>query len=196
VTSTQVESFGTLIATAGVLVAIVLVGGPSLARLLFRSRLEAVHDAAVDAILDGRLQPQRPVKAFVRAVDHAAEHARWMTLARAAAMVRALRDLGIGDPTQLVPALSYCELEPPERKLMHEFEERTYAAVRSYMIWGSPLGWVLAPFVFFGRFHPGKKFTKTDTTVPVVAREAMCADSGSYRRTERWVSGMGSYASR
>jgi hypothetical protein len=196
VTSTQVESFGTLIAAAGVLVGIVLVGGPSLARLLFRSRLEAVHDAAVDAILDGRLQPERSVKAVVQAVDHAAEHARWMTLARNAAMLRALNDLGIDRPTELFPALSYSGLQPSERKLMHDLEERTYAAVRSYMIWGSPLGWVLAPFILLMNFQPGKIFTKTNTGAPAVAREAMCVDSDTYRRAARWVSGTRSCASR
>jgi hypothetical protein len=192
----QVESFGTLIAVSAVLVVIVLVGGPALARLLFRSRLEVVHDIAVDAILDGDLQPEHPVKTFIEAVDHAAEHPRWLTLARGVAMLRALEDLGIEDPTKLAPQLSYRGLQPSERELMHELEQRTYAAFRSYMIWGSPLGWAVAPFIFLVKFHPGKRFTKTDKTVPAVAREVMSVDSDDYRRAARWICGAGSYASR
>lgn len=195
-TSTQIESFATLIAASGVVIILVLVGGPALARLLFSSRLEAIHDAAVDAVLDGQLQPEHPVTIFTEAVDHAAEHPRWLTLARSGAILRALKDLGVDDPTELVSQLSYSELEPHERKIMFALEQRTFAAFRSYLIWGSPLGWVVAPLMFLIHFHPGKKFTKTDRAVPAVAREAMCGDSGAYRKAARWASGSGSYANR
>jgi hypothetical protein len=196
VTSTQIESFVTLVVASGVVIVLVLVGGPALARLLFRFRLEAVHDAAVDAVLERRLRPERPVTIFTEDVDRAAEHPHWVTLARGGAMLRALKDLGVEDPTKLIPQLSYSELEPSERKIMHELEQRTFSAFRSYLIWGSPLGWALAPLVFLIHFHPGRKFTKTDQAVPAVARGAMCGDTGVYRKATRWASGSGSYASR
>jgi len=198
VTSTQIESFVTLIATSGAVIILVLVGGPTLARLLFRSRLEAVHDAAADAVFDGRLRPERPVKTFMAAVEHGAEHARWMTLARSGAILRALKDLGVDDPAELFPPLSYGELEPDERRIMHGLEQSTYAAFRSYMIWGSPLGWVLGPLMLVIHIHPGRRFTRTDQAVPVVAREAMCGGGGAYREASQWAGGLRrqSYAGR
>jgi hypothetical protein len=194
--SLQIESFATLIAALVVVVILVLVGGPALARLLFRSRLETVHDAAVDAVLDGRLRPERPVTVFTRAIEQAAGHPRWITLARTGAVLRALKDLGVEDPAELVPRTSYNELEPAERRIMHLLEERTFAAFRSYLIWGSPLGWAVTPLMLVINLHPGRKFTKTDPSVPAMAREAMCGDSGTYPKAARWASGSRSYVGR
>jgi len=192
VTGAQIESFVTLIAASAVVIILVFVGVPRLARLLFRHRMESIRDDGVNEILDGRLRREPPVDMFLETVDHAAEHARWVTFARSAAILLALKDLGVEDPSEVARAPSYCELESGERKIMHDLEERTYAAFRSYMIWGSPLGWAIAPVALIAsRLHPESKLAKTEDALPALARDAMSGDQGSHPKTARWAAGSG-----
>jgi hypothetical protein len=179
--------FWVLIATCTTIVALVLTGCPRLARLLFRHRLECIRDDGVDAVLDGRLRQSEPVRTFLRAMDLIATHARWVTLARGVALVSGLRDLG-ANPGAQAAACDCRGLPAGERQIMAELEARVEAAFRSYLIWGSPAGWVITPLVTLaGRVRPGGKIAKTEDALPVIAREAVRADPANYPKTARWV---------
>lgn len=184
----QIETFMTLVAAFGAVIVLVIRGAPALARLLFRHRLEAVHADAVDAILDGQLRLEPPVKAFMRIVEQGEEHARWMTLPRSLAVLRALYDLGVENPGALARRPSFCDLDQSERKIMHSLEDRLYAAFQSYMIWGTLLGWLFAPVMFTTRrWRRGGKRAQTDSSLPNVARDALYGDLSKYPKAARWA---------
>lgn len=103
-TSAQAQWFWALIVACAFVFALVLAGCPGLARLLFRHRLEGIRDDGVDAVLDGRLRRDDPVRTFLNVLELIAAHARWVTPARGVAMVSGLRDLGVDDPADLVSA--------------------------------------------------------------------------------------------
>ena len=187
-TSGQEESFWALIITVCVLLALVLVGGPSLARLLFRSKLEGIRDDGVDAVLDGRLRQEAPISAFLGVVDDMARHARWVTLARGVALVNGLRDLGVDDPGEIASKPRYDDLPCGERTIVRDLEIRVQAALRSYLIWGSPAGWAIAPLVVLAsHIRPGGKFARTEESLPVVAHEALHGDPAREWKTTRWA---------
>lgn len=188
-TSAQLGSLVTLVTASAVVIILVLFGTPRLARLLFRHRLESIRDDCVDAILDDRLRREPPVDSFLGLVDYAAEHARWLTLPRALAMYAAYAGLGV-DVTELAAIPSYCELEPAERKIMHDLDSRCQAAFWSYMTWGSPFGWVIGLLTLIARrVHPGSKFAKTENALPTITREAMCSERSAYPAAAQWASG-------
>lgn len=187
-TSAQAEWFWALIVACAVVFALVLVGCPRLARLLFQHRLEGIRDDGVDAVLDGRLRRDDPVRTFLKVLELIAAHARWVTLAKGVALVSGLRDLGVDDPADLVSASGYGGLPAGEQQIMNELEARFETAFRSYMIWGSPAGWALAPMVILASWvHPGGKIARTEYALPVVAREAVRSDPASYPKTALWA---------
>jgi hypothetical protein len=184
---TQVESFATVITALAVVIVLILTGVPLLARLLFRRRLEAIRDDGVDALLDGHLRQEPPVENFLSAVDRAGRYARWMTLARSAAILRAFVDLGC-DPDEMLAPETYSELTEPERAIVAGLEGRVETAFRSYLIWGSPLGWAIAPLVLIAsRVRPDGKLAKTEDALPVLARETMCPDQVRHPTVALWA---------
>jgi hypothetical protein len=188
VNSTQLESFVTLTATSALVIILVILGGPRLARLLFRQRVESIRDDCMDAILDGRLQRGPLVDRFLAAIEHGAERARWRTLPRIVALYIACVNLGVG---RAGPAErpSYAELRPDERDMMHSLETRVEAAYQSYLVWGSPAGWAFGPLVLIAHhIRPRGKLATTDGTLPALAREAMCTDTDSRQTAEGWPS--------
>jgi hypothetical protein len=157
--------------------ALVLAGIPALVRLLFRYRLESIRDDTVDAILDGRLQPGIPVTTFVHTIDHAMDHARLLTFARGRAVIRALRDFGITGPSEFVNSPSFCELDQDERKIMHALQDRTNRVVRSYILYGTPMAWLLAPTGMIARLVQSRgKLGRRE--FHRVRPEPICADLG------------------
>jgi hypothetical protein len=197
-TSAQAQSFATLITALAVVLTIVLAWAPKLARLLFRHRLDAIRDEGVDAILDGRLRQEPPVDAFLQAVDQGRKYARWLTLARNVAILSAPADLGVDDPIVMHSPNSSWELDGHERKIMHGLEQRIADAFRSYLIWGSPLGWALAPIALIAsRTRPGGELAKAEDALPALARETMRAHASSYPKIAQWAAGSRhSYAER
>jgi hypothetical protein len=166
------------LAVAACLILAIFVGIPYLVRLTFRARLEVIRDDCMDAILDGRLAREKSVCEFLQVMDNSAEIARRSTLSRALATFLALRQLGVRDPRELVSSPDYCDLEPSQQEVMESFEERNFAAVRSVILWGSPLGWLLAPVAWLAsRYHPQGELAKTDNALPLVAREVVCERS-------------------
>jgi hypothetical protein len=186
-TSSQAASFATIIVALATILALVLTGAPCLARMWFRHRLEAIRDDGVDAILNGQLRQEFPVSDFLHALELGGKGARWLTIARSVAVVAALADCDVDDPRNMVKGRSHCDLEPGERKVIHGLEERAAAAWRSYLIWGSPLGWALAPLASVAaRYRPHGKVARTEDALPAAAREAMCAEYGSHGTASRW----------
>jgi hypothetical protein len=106
-------------------------------------------------------------------------------------MYLALVKLRVPDAA-LRPAENYRELEPEERKLMHDFERRRQAALWSYLIWGSPLGWVIAPLlVAIDRLiNPAGSLAKAGGALPWLTDQAVLgAEQGSNAATVDWVRG-------
>jgi hypothetical protein len=189
VTSAQAHTFWALITASVVMLALVLAGGPRLARLQFRHKMETIRGDGVNAVLDGRLSQEEPVRTFLESLDLIAAHARWMTLARGVALVNGLRDLGVDDPDDVAPAPEHCDLPAGERRIMDELQARVETAFRSYLIWGSPAGWAAAPLVILAsRVHPAGKIARTENALPVVAREAVRGKTAGHpSKTARWA---------
>ena len=182
----QTGSFAVLVAAMAIVAALVLLGVPCVARLIFRSRMEAIRDDGVDAILAGQLRHEPPVSAFLAALERVARRANWATIARNGAIVRALYDLEVEHPRDEFLAFDFRCLDSAERKIMSDLEWRVIDAHRSYMIWGSPLGWIFSMIVLVAtRYGPESKLGKTQRTMPDVTRETMCADRGAYPETRR-----------
>jgi hypothetical protein len=190
VTSAELGAFASLIAASGLVIFLILVGVPAVARLLFRYRLETVRDDCVDAVLDGQLPSDPSVKAFVGSVDRLATRARDLTLPRAVAMYITFLRFGVPENALPEPAC-YRELEPAQHKLMDEFERRRGAALWSYLTWGSLMGWVLAPALvaIAHRVSPVGRFVKPADALPKLTRDAvLCSDQSSSPLAVEWVS--------
>jgi hypothetical protein len=96
------------------------------------------------------------------------------------------RGLEVEHPRDEVLAFDFRCLDSAERKIMSDLEWRVIDAHRSYMIWGSPLGWIFSMIVLVAtRYGPESKLGKTQRTMPDVTRETMCADRGAYPETRR-----------
>ena len=189
-TGSQAGSFAVLIGGLIAVAAVAVVGLPCLARMRFRDRLEAIRDDGVDAIIAGRLRQEEPVADFLAAIEVGGDYARWVTFARNVAILTALADLGFEDPRDLYPPPSYCELDGGERKIMHSLEERATSAFRSYLIWGSPLGWALAPIaVLTVKARPHGKVAKAEHALPAAARKTILAGSGDSPKATSWTAG-------
>jgi hypothetical protein len=181
-TSPQAASFLVLLALCGFLIAAMSVGIPRLARLLLRYRFEVIRDDCVDAILDGRLRRQPPVERFLEATETAATLAEWYTIPRGWVIWRARKGPEIQHPPEVASAPSFYELPPVEQEIMHELEQRVIAAVRSALMWSSPLGWAVAPlFWFASRFDPNSKLAQTEDALPDIARGVMYGSPQGHR---------------
>lgn len=143
----QAGVFGLWIGTVVVGAVLVFSVAPALARTIFRERLDAVRDDCMDAVLAGRLAMTEPVEQFLRALKVQNHIARELTLVRVGMIVVSLRRIG-ADFTAAGRGVSFADLKPEERKLLHAYAGRVNAALSSYLVWGSPLGWVLAPLIF------------------------------------------------
>jgi hypothetical protein len=192
VTSTELGVFATLIATSAVVIVLILTGVPRLARLLFRQRLETIRDDLVDAVLDGRLPREASLQSFIKSLDQVGDQARLLTLPRAIAMYLALVKLRVPNAT-LGPVDSFGSLESDERRLMHEFEKRRQSALWSYLTWGSPLGWAMAPLLvaITRHIHPVGKLADAEEALPRLTDEAVLygGDETSSPGAVGWIRG-------
>jgi hypothetical protein len=177
VTHGQIGSFVALLAACVLLILLVILGVPSIARLQFRYRLESIRDDGVDAIIGGEIRQGPAVTRFLAAVGRASRYPGWMSIARNYAVWRALRDVGV-DPRQVAARPGYSDLRVSEQRLMDGLEARLRAAIRSYLIWGSPLGWACGlALLVLGR-QPGSKLARTDRALPELARKSVSSDQG------------------
>jgi hypothetical protein len=127
------------------------------------------------------------VSAFLAALERVAKRANWATIARNGAIVRALYDLEVEHPRDEFLAFDFRCLDSAERKIMSDLEWRVIDAHRSYMIWGSPLGWIFSMIVLVAtRYEPESSLGKTQRTMPDLTRETMCEDRGAYQ--DKWRS--------
>lgn len=198
VTSSGVGSFVSLIAAAALVIILILIGIPSLARILLRYRLDTLRDDCVDAILDGKLPRDSSVQSFIRSVERIGPRARLLTLSRAIAMYLAFVKLGT-PVSDLTIAPSYHHLTSDERKLMSDFDSRRQAALWSYLIWGSPMGWAIAPvlLVINRRVSPSSPVAKPEDALPKLTREAaLCAEQSPNSATVEWMCGKGIFVPR
>jgi hypothetical protein len=173
VTSAQTATFLTLLAALALLFLLVTAGVPRVARLLFRCRLEIIRDDCMDAILDDQLREAPSVGYFLRVIETGAAIPRLLTLPRIFALSRALVDGSI-DIEDVAPPPSYADLGPDERGIMHRLDARMCDAYASYLNWGSPVSWILRPFVLLvGRIYPGSDIVKAEDALPAVVRETL-----------------------
>jgi hypothetical protein len=178
-TGTQILTFATLAVACCVVVALVLIGVPRLARLLFRQRLESIRDDCMDAIFDGRLRRAVPVDEFLTAVESTRKRAQWITLPRAIAAYNAYHDLDF-NMVDLATEPSYAGLRPGEERVMRSLEARAESAFKAYLQWGSPAGWILAPLMLIrSRLHPSSKPGMTEDALNL-ARGAVLSPRGDY----------------
>lgn len=106
----------------------------SLARLRFRSRIEAVRADAVTAFLNRRLGRDPVVGAYLTALDRLARDARWAT-------VRLIAEALAGDHDDQADCPACQELPSGEQEVMTALLARTLAAISGYLAWGNPLIW-------------------------------------------------------
>jgi hypothetical protein len=175
-----------LTGTSALVFALVILGGPRLARLLFRQRLEAVRDDCMDEILNGRLRRDPAVDKFLTATARGAERAQWRTLPHLLALYVACVQLKVRRPAQQP---TYTGLQPGEREIMKDLDARVERAYRSYLRWGSPLGWAQALLVLTVRLrHPRAKVISLHR----LARQAMSDDTTGQQpeRRKHWASRM------
>lgn len=172
-TSSDVGSFVSLIMASALVITLILVGIPGIARIVFHFRVEAVRDECMDAILAGRLRPEPSVQSFIRSTEEIGARARRLTLLRAAAVYVALVQLQ-APRTVLPEPPSYDDLEPNERALMGNLEERYQNAFWSYLNWGSPIAWLIAPLlrVIGHRIDPASRIVRPRDAVPALTYEA------------------------
>lgn len=191
VTGAALGSFIILIAASAIVIVLVLTGGPALARLLVRHRLEAIRDDCVDAVLDGWLQRDESVDHFIRSVERTARCARRVTLLRSLAMYIAIVKLQVSR-AEFPTAPSYCDLNPAERKFMHGLEKRQLDALWSYLTWGSPMGWAIAPLLIAinRRVRRTAKVATPKDALPCLTRDAaLCNEQSESPATVQWVNG-------
>lgn len=147
--SGQVGVFAVWVAAVVVNTTLVFGVAPALARTIFRSRLDEIRDEIMDAVLAGDLTMAEPVEEFLQGLKVQNQIARRLTLMRVAAIVLELRRIGVDFSRS--SAVSFAQLEPHERKLLHAFAERGNHSLSAYLMWGSPLGWVVAPLVYLAQ---------------------------------------------
>lgn len=122
---------------------------PMLARTTYQHRLSSLRDRVVDATLDGRLPADADcVEAFIRRCEAMREDARGLTLLRAAFLTHAVSRSNLDIDAyarRLRP--SYNGLTAAERSLMHNFGREYDAVSLTYLLNGSPTGWLLKGFI-------------------------------------------------
>jgi hypothetical protein len=164
------------------LVAAISVGIPRLARLLLRYRFEVIRDYCMDAILDGRLRRHPAVERFLEATETAATLTEWYTIPRGWVIWRAYKGMETQHSPEVASVPDFYELPSDEQKIMYGLEQRVVAAVRSALIWSSPLGWAVAPlFWFASRFDPASKLAQTEGALPDIARGVMYGGPQGHR---------------
>ena len=172
-TSTQTASFVALIAALVLIYLLAIIGVSRLARLLFRHRLEVIRDDCVDATLEGRLPETPSVRRFLHTVETGAAVSHVLTLPRLFALAQALVDMGVHIEEVALPTC-YADLQPVERKIMYQLEERLCCAYKSYLNWGSPASWARRPFISLaGLLRPSGRTAKAKEALPAVAREEL-----------------------
>jgi hypothetical protein len=172
-TSAQTVTLGALTGSLLILFMLAVIGVPRLARLIFLHRLEVIRDDCIDAILEDRLKEAASVSRFLQVAETGANVPHFLTLPRLFALSRAMVDAGI-DVDKVAPPPSYSDLQPGERQLMRELDERMCAAYKAYLNWGSPASWILRPARFLvSHIHPSSAFVKAEGAVAAVARERL-----------------------
>ena len=168
-TGADVGSFVSMIAASVLVMALIVIGIPALARVLFRYRVEALRDECVDAIFDGKLRPEPTVESFIRSTEQIGPRARRLTLLRAVTAYIALVQLQT--PRSVLPAqTTYSDLEPDEARILSDLERRYNDAFWSYLSWGSATAWVIAPLlkVIFRRVDPKADVVTRKEVLPMV----------------------------
>src|ERR1700733_3747720 len=169
VTGADVGSFVSMIAASVLVMALIVIGIPALARVLFRYRVEALRDECVDAIFDGKLRPEPTVESFIRSTEQIGPRARRLTLLRAVTAYIALVQLQT--PRSVFPAqTAYSDLEPDEARILSDLERRYNDAFWSYLSWGSATAWIIAPLlkVIFRRVDPKADVVTRKEVLPMV----------------------------
>lgn len=113
---------------------------PALARARFELDLLRIRDGCVDGILDGVLPVSDAcVREFVSRVELLREYPGGFTLANLACMHLAIAETGVDVPAMDV---TYSNLSPRARNLMHGLEARLSTTARHYLLTGSFGGWL------------------------------------------------------
>lgn len=173
-TSTQTASFVILITALVLILLLLIIGVPRLARLLFRHRLEIIRDECIDAILDDHLREAPSVRHFLRTVETATQISHYLTLSRLFALAWAMIDSGVDTKTAVTPPASYDDLHRAEREIMRQLDSRLCRAYASYLNWGSPASWPRRPFVALaGLIRPAGHIAMARKALPAVARETL-----------------------
>lgn len=115
---------------------------PAMELARFQRVITEVRDECEDHQFDGLLPvTDECVTQFVTRADLLNRYARGFTLVNALCAHWAARDARYELPE---PPVSYAELEPEQRKIMHDLDMRLQAAVKRYLLAGSVTGWFLA----------------------------------------------------
>lgn len=154
-TGAQAGVFAVWVMTSIVLSFLVFMVLPALARTTFRARLDMARDDCMDAVLAGKLAMSRPVEEFLRSLDVLNRVARQLTFLRVALIVTTLHRLN-ADVTAY-QGVSFAELEASERRIMHDLAKKVNVALTRYLMWGSPIGWVIAPLAAYARRQDRKR---------------------------------------
>jgi len=148
-----------------------------LAQIAFTSRLEAIRDDCEDAVLDGRLREKQQVKELLSRLDDMMKYGRRVTYARLLALRLAASQVGLDIVAEAqTEELSYSGLQPTERRIMHELEERLLQAWVSYVNLSTPLGWAHTVASRIGRrLRPGKPNRRAQAdSLPTLAAKDVC----------------------
>jgi len=173
----EVSLFATWAILAVALVAAAGWGVPLVARIGFVNRIDELRDRAVDKVLAGELPiDSLPVREFVEVLDALSRSSRHLTIARMVAYEAVWAKAGIKPRKRP----SFAELDAEQRKVMHAFERELVNSVRSYLLWGSPVG-----YVSFGVMRCVSPFlTKTPVAEVSVSRTEIAKDTIGQARAE------------
>lgn len=149
-------------------------GVSRVAREKFLERMTALRDEVEDSVFFGELPDVESVQFLWAKTMIVTAHVDLVSYSDFEATRRS-RGLVKG-----APKTSYSGLTPPQRKLMHEYEERFVGAMATYIVNGSRLWFVLK----LGRLLPSARAAKRAESPKALARQFDIALNKSKVRTD------------
>jgi hypothetical protein len=114
---------------------------PAAARARFEYHVNVIRDDCMDLALAGTLDRREPcVAEFLAEADSMVADSSDIRLSRALAVHLALDE--VGWPTE-TDGHSYNQLQPDQRRVMHELDRRLFDELGQYLVWGSRFGPIL-----------------------------------------------------
>ncbi|WP_432194704.1 hypothetical protein [Streptomyces sp. bgisy027] len=141
---TSAEAFVVMLVALTATYGVLVLGIPWVVRLIFQLRVERVHNACMNAMLDGKLPYQVPVERFLKFTSWMANNPKFFSPSRRLALTLARNKLS-DDVGECVCSHRYASLSDDQRDVMQTFSAELQRAWDRYVRWGGWVSWLLYP---------------------------------------------------